>query len=165
MDHDDLIMAASRYQYFWLTRELSGMDRDLTHIWGGAYPGHPIQGEVAALRGVYRVGDVTAEAGLRTMQQAVIDAHRATQEQIDTNPEFRKQFYVEFLKWHRDFDHLYATFLQRDPSQEEQWKAEAREYLRGRGCGDELIDDAVSGICRNRRFLERMRFLFLPEYL
>jgi hypothetical protein len=163
MDHDDLILAASRYPYFWPTRELSGMDRDLIHILGGAQGDHVVEGEVRALESIYRVDAPTAEAGVRAMQEALVAAYRATQTQIDTNVEFRAQFYGEFLNWHRDFDHLYATLLRTDPSQQEQWNAESRAYLRGRGWGEELIDESLYAVTRFRPLLERLRFLFLPD--
>lgn len=163
MDHDDLILAGSRYQYFWPSRELSGMDRDLIHIIGGVQGDHVVEGEVRALQSLYRVDKATAEAGVCAMRQWVSAAYRATQTQIDTNQEFRAQFYGEFLHWHRDFDHLYATLLRTDPSEYEQWRERLREYLRGRGWGGELIEEALTAACRFRPFLEELRFLFSPE--
>ena len=61
MDHDDLTVAGSRYQYLWPWREVSGMQRDQVHILGGPMGDETIPGEVGALKNIYRVSPDVAD--------------------------------------------------------------------------------------------------------
>jgi hypothetical protein len=160
MDHDDLTMAGSRYQYLWPQRELAGSERDQIHILGGAFGDDPVPGSAAALRDIYRVSPSMAEDGLRELEAAIVRSYRKTQDQLDTNQELRSLFYPQFLERHRDFDRLARSFLETAPGAEEEWKADAEAFLRSRGYDRELIVEHLENIPRRRKFLERMRFLY-----
>lgn len=160
MDHDDLTMAGSRYRYLWPIRELAGMQRDQVHILGGAFGEDAVPGGVGALQRIYRVSAEVAECGLIGLEKEVAAAYRKTQMELDTNAELQALFYPQFIERHRDLDRPIARFLSGDPSQRDDWRAETREYLRGRGYDDELIAQSVEAIERYRGFLERMRFLY-----
>jgi hypothetical protein len=160
MDHDDLTMAGSRYQYLWPVRELAGMQRDQIHILGGAFGEDPVLGDVGALRGIYRVNAEVAESGLRELEAAVVTAYRKTQAELDANQELQALFYPQFIRRHRDLDRLIASFLETDTSRQEAWQAASEDYMRVQGYDGELIAETVDAIRRVRGFLERMRFLY-----
>jgi hypothetical protein len=161
MDHDDLTMAGSRYPYPWPQRELAGAERDQVHILGGAFAADDIvPGAGATLRGIYRIWPGGAENGRLTLERALVDAYRKTQDHLDRNPELRTLFYREFLDNHRDFDRLVRNFLATDPAGEEGWRRETESYLESRGYGRELMDELLESIPRRRGFLERMSFLY-----
>ena len=160
MDHDDLTMAGSRYQYLWPQREVPGMLRDQVHLLGGPLSGDTIPGDVGALQGIYRTSSGVADAGVQSLQESLRDAYRKTQQQLDTNRELQNLFYPEFIARHRDFDRMVAGFLASDPAQIELWRAEATAYLNARGYGDELAAESVQAISQFRGFFERMRFLY-----
>ena len=160
MDHDDLTMAGSRYRYLWPIRELAGMQRDQVHILGGAFGEDAVPGSAVALQRIYRVGARVAESGLMELEKALAAAYRKTQMELDTNTELQALFYPRFIERHRDLDRPIARHLETGPSRQDDWRAETREYLRGRGYDDELIAESVEAIRRYHGFLERMRFLY-----
>src|SRR5258708_20722504 len=98
MDHDDLTVAGSRYQYLWPWGEVCGMQRDQIHILGGEMGGEMIPGEVGALKNIYRVSDEIGVKGLKTLEEAMRGAYQQTQSQLDTNEELRGLFYPQFLE-------------------------------------------------------------------
>jgi hypothetical protein len=159
MDHDDLTVAGSRYQYLWPWREVSGMERDQIHILGGPMGDETIPGEVGALKAIYRVSPEVGEKGVSSLEQSLSSAYRKTQSQLDSDPQLQSIFYPRFIERHRDFDELVPWFLNRDPSDAESWKVEAAEYL-GTKCGDELAAEYAKIVCHFRNFFERMRFLY-----
>lgn len=160
MDHDDLTVAGSRYQYLWPWREVSGMQRDQVHILGGEMGDQMIPGEVGALNIIYRVSGEVSAAGLKSLEGAMFGAYHRTQSQLDTNEELRGLFYPQFLKGFRDFDELAPGFLERDPSQAEAWKGEAEAALRLKGYNDELAAEYTKAICHFHEFFERVSFLY-----
>ena len=161
MDHDDLAMAGSRYPYAWPQRELAGAERDQVHILGGAFAADDIvPGAGATLRGIYRIAPTGAENGSLTLEGALVEAYRKTQDQLDHNPELRALFYREFLDHHRDFDRLVRDFLATDLGGEENWRRTTESYLESQGYGREHIDELLESIPRRRGYLERMSFLY-----
>jgi hypothetical protein len=160
MDHDDLTVAGSRYQYLWPWRELSGMQRDQIHILGGPMGGEIIPGEVGALKNIYRVSPEVGAAGVKSLDGGLSAAYRRTQSQLAVNPELRGLFYPQFLEGFRDFDQLVPGFLETDPSRVESWKDQAAGFLRTKHYDDELIGEYTKGICHFREFLERVSFLY-----
>jgi hypothetical protein len=161
MDHDDLTVAGSRYQYSWLSREVPGMQRDQIHILGGTFGHNDIRpGAVGALRDIFRIGDDAAKAGLMSLQEALSAAYRKTQSQLGNNPELQDLFYPKFIEGHRDFDELAASFLESDPSEPETWKAQAAAFLKARDYGDDRSAEYTEAICHYRPFFERMSFLY-----
>jgi hypothetical protein len=160
LDHDDLTVAGSRYQYSWLSREVPGMQRDQIHILGGSFGDDVVPGDVNALRNIFRVDAAVGEAGLQALQEALVAAYHKTQSQLAANPELQSLFYPKFIEGHRDFDELVASLLETDPAQQETWKAQSEAYLQARGYGAEVIAEYTQAICQFRRFFERMSFLY-----
>jgi len=165
MDHDDLTMAGSRYRYLWPSRETAGMERDQVHILGGVITGAPfenetIPGDVGALRAIYRMSSHDSDAGVQSLEDALLAAYDKTQSQIAANPELQSLLYPEFIARHSDFDKLVAGFLETDASQVDDWKDEATAYLKSRNYYDELIAEYPPAIANHRSFFERMRFLY-----
>jgi hypothetical protein len=160
MDHDDLTVAGSRYQYLWPWREASGMQRDQIHILGGPMGDETIPGEVGALKNIYRVGSELGAEGLSGLEQAMGSAYHRTQSELDTNQELRDLFYPQFLQGFRDFDELVPGLMHADPSQIDSWKAEAAACLKAKRYDDELIAEYIKSILHFREFFERVGFLY-----
>lgn len=161
MDHDDLTVAGSRYQYLWPWREVSGMDHDRVHILGGPIGDETIPGEAGVLRSIYRVSTETGDAGLRGLEEALVLAYDRTQEQLDLNPELRNLFYRQFLDGRRDFDALVPWYLDKNPSDGESWKTEAAAYLiTKRQYDEQLAAEYAKTVVHFRSFFERLRFLY-----
>jgi hypothetical protein len=160
MDHDDLTVAGSRYQYLWPWRELSGMDRDRVHIFGGLMGDETIPGEVGALKSIYRVSPAVGDDGLRSLKDAIGAAYHRTQSHLATNQRLRSLFYPAFLEGYRDFDELVTSSLERDSSQAESWKVEAEALLARKHYDAELIAEYLKAICQFHDFFERVRFLY-----
>ena len=160
MDHDDLTVAGSRYQYLWPWREVSGMQRDQIHILGGPMGDEIIPGETGVLKKIYRVSSEVGGAGLKSLEEAMSGAYDRTQSQLDTNLELRALFYPQFLEGYRDFDELVPGFLEANPSQAESWKAEAAASMKAKRYDDELIAEYTKTISHFRGFFERVSFLY-----
>jgi hypothetical protein len=160
MDHDDLTVAGSRYQYLWPWREVSGMPMDQIHILGGLIGGETIPGEVGVLKNIYRVSSDVSCAGLKSFERALRAAYQKTQTELATNQELRRLFYPRFLQGYRDFDELVPGFLETDPSQIDFWKAKAEAYLGSKQYEDELIAEYIKTIVHFRDFFERIKFLY-----
>jgi hypothetical protein len=160
MDHDDLTVAGSRYQYLWPSREISGMRSDQVHILGGPMGDETIPGEVGTLQTIYRVDSDLSRAGVTALEEALVAAYRSTQDQISSNEDLRALFYSRFLVGYRDFDELMPGFLDSDPSQLDSWKTEAETHLVAKGYESQLIAEYIKVIPQARPFFERMRFLY-----
>ncbi len=160
MDHDDLTVAGSRYQYLWPRREVAGAQRDQVHILGGPMSDEIIPGEVDALGNIYRVSPETADAGVRALEEALRNAYRKTQSQIDTNRELQDLFYPAFIERHRDQDELVSRFLEAGLSRTAEWTTGAKDYMKARHYDAELIAETTETICRYRAFFERLSFLY-----
>jgi hypothetical protein len=165
MDHDDLTMAGSRYRYLWPSRETAGMERDQVHVLGGVLTGAPfedesIPGAVGALRTIYRINSEDADAGVKSLEDALRAAYRKTQSQLDTNRELQGLLFPEFIARHSDFDALVAGFLEADASQLDAWKEEASAYLKARHYEDEIVAEYPPAIANHRSLFERLRFLY-----
>ena len=138
-------MAGSRYSYSWPQRELAGAERDQVHILGGSFAADDIvPGIGATLRGIFRISPEGAENGRLTLEGALVQAYRKTQDHLDHDPDLRALFYREFLDNHRDFDRLVRDFLAADPANEDGWRRETESYLESRGYSRELIDESRS---------------------
>ena len=161
MDHDDLTVAGSRYRYLWPSRELAGQYNDMVHILGGQFGEEVVPGSLAALGVIYQVSPELAEVGRKTLQETVRSAYRKTKAEIDRNPGFQALFYPDFVTFHRDFDHLYAGYLQIGTDEAEDWATRTGEYLTSRGWGSELIVETIAALRKHRTLLERMRFLYI----
>jgi hypothetical protein len=160
MDHDDLTVAGSRYQYLWPWREVSGMQRDQVHILGGPMGDETIPGEVGALRNIYRVSSEIADRGMTLLEQALRGAYRLTQAQIGRNDELRSVFYPGFLDGYRDFDELVPSFLGSHRFRIDLWRTEAEAYLKSKRYSEELVAEYIKSIVHFAEFFERMRFLY-----
>ena len=160
MDHDDLTVAGSRYQYLWPWREVSGMQRDQVHILGGPMGDETIPGEVGALKNIYRVSPDVADRGMALLEELLREAYQLTQAQLRSNGELRSLFYPEFLDGYRDFDELVPGFLEADPSRIDSWRTDAEVYLKSKRYGSELIAEYIKSVVHFADFFERMRFLY-----
>jgi hypothetical protein len=159
MDHDDLTVAGSRYQYLWPWREVGGMERDQVHILGGPMGDIALPGELGVLQKIYRVNPEVGEEGLRVLKAAIVDAYDKTQIDLAHNPELRGLFYPRFLDGYRDFDELVPEVLRTDP-QSEAWKPGVQSKLQAKGYDNELVDEYVKTFARFRDFFEQMSFLY-----
>ncbi|MBV9675454.1 MAG: hypothetical protein JO185_03915 [Acidobacteriaceae bacterium] len=160
MDHDDLTVAGSRYQYLWPWREVSGMQRDQVHILGGPMGDVMLPGEVGVLKNIYRVSSDVGDAGLQSLKEAMRAAYLGTQSQLANNQALRELFYPEFLEGYRDFDELVPNLLKTDPSQTESWKMEAEAYLKDKHYNNELIAEYTKTLSHFRGFFEQISFLY-----
>jgi hypothetical protein len=160
MDHDDLTVAGSRYQYLWPWREVAGMDRDQVHILGGPMGDETIPGEVGALKSIYRLSPETGDAGLKALEEAATMAYQKTQSQLDADLELQSVFYPRFIEGHKDFDKLVPWYLNTDPAEAESWKVEAAAYLKAKNYDDELVAEYTKTVCHFRAFFERLSFLY-----
>jgi len=159
MDHDDLTVAGSRYQYLWPWREAGGMCRDKVHILGGPMGDETLPGEIGALQTIYRVTGNIRDAGLRALKDAMIMAYDKTQLHLAENPDLRSLFYPRFLEGRRDFDELVPELLAADP-QSDTWKPGAEERLRAKGYENELVDEYTKTLASFRNYFEQMSFLY-----
>ena len=120
-----------------------------------------IPGDVGALKEIYRVSSAVGDAGVRSLEEAMLAAYKRTQSQITTNQDLRRLLPPRFLEGYLDLDDLVPGFLETDPSQEQSWTAEGAAFLRRtRHYDDELIAEYMKAICRFRQFFERISFLY-----
>ena len=160
MDHDDLTVAGSRYPHLWPWREASGMGMDSIHILGGKMGDDWIPGDAGALRQIYRVNAVIADAGEKALKVAARTAYRKTQSALMSNEELRGLFSPPFLNGIRDFDELVPGLLGAEPEEIDLWKTQAATLLRVRGYKEELVSEYVRAIVHFREFFERTSFLY-----
>ncbi len=148
MDHDSLTLAGRVQRYYNASKNFTMLMVDQTHILGGPMGKRFVGGEVAALKGIYRVSPQIATAGFAAFRAELNAAYRRTIQAMATDPRIRKLFHGDFLDTIQEWDRSVVDFVRnaRDAESKTRWRRRTRARLRRRGLPRGIVDQYVSTI-------------------
>jgi hypothetical protein len=162
MDHDSLNFGTLGTTIFRPRVPVLNASADADHILGAIYEGGERQrGVVGCLRDIYRIERTIQRRGNAVLRAATKRAYDKTHAAIRRKPSLSALFPQAIVPRLRDWDEVVKSYLgARTRGARDEWTAVTRAKLLVRGYDHEAVEEHLTMIPGQARFLRRLAFLF-----